>query len=90
VGHTRYISSAEGTANARANLHSTGGSLAGVGFALAAAAHLLRSLLFEVSPHDPLLVSAAVGMLLCAGIVACLLPASRAAAVDPMTVLRAE
>jgi predicted permease len=65
------------------------GSLAGVGFALAAA-HLLRSLLFEVSPYDPLLVSASVGLLLCAGIAACLLPASRAVAVDPMKVLRAE
>jgi predicted permease len=65
------------------------GSLAGVGVALAGA-HLLRSLFFEVSPYDPLLLSGAVGLLLCAGIAACLLPASRAASVDPMTVLRAE
>jgi putative ABC transport system permease protein len=55
-----------------------------------AASKLLRSLLFSVSPFDPLVLSlAAVGVLLLA-IAASALPALRAASIDPMRALRGE
>jgi hypothetical protein len=56
----------------------------------AAASTLLRSLLFGVSPFDPLvLAGAAVGVLLLA-LGASTLPAFRAASIDPMQALRGE
>jgi putative ABC transport system permease protein len=56
----------------------------------AAASNLLRSLLFGVSPFDPVvLVLAAIFVLLLA-LVASLLPAQRAASIDPMKALRAD
>ena len=61
----------------------------GVGGALAAA-RLLRSLLFGVTPHDPVTL-AAVGVVLAAvGVAACWVPAARAAHVDPAVALRAD
>jgi putative ABC transport system permease protein len=52
--------------------------------------HLMRKLLFGVSATDPLTI-AGVGLLLAVvAFVACLVPAWRAAKVDPMIVLRAE
>jgi ABC-type antimicrobial peptide transport system permease subunit len=65
------------------------GVAAGVATALASA-RLVGSLLFEVSPYDPGIATAAVGVLLVAGTAACLLPARRAAQVEPMEALRAE
>jgi predicted permease len=65
------------------------GALAGVLIAFASA-RLVRSLLFEVSPYDPVLASGAVSLLIATGIAACLLPARRAAAVEPMQALRTE
>jgi predicted permease len=62
-----------------------------VGFAAAlATVQLVRSLLFGVTPHDPLTLAAAPASLVAVAIVACLLPAARAARVDPMIALRAE
>lgn len=56
----------------------------------AAASTLLRSLLFGVSPFDPLvLTAAAVGVLLLA-LCASAFPALRAASIDPMEALRGE
>jgi ABC-type lipoprotein release transport system permease subunit len=50
----------------------------------------MRSLLFSVSPFDPLVLSAAaVGVLLLA-VAASGLPALRAANIDPMRALRGE
>jgi len=67
----------------------TAGALAGVALAFGSA-RLVSSLLFEVSPYDPALACGAVCLLLAAGTTACLLPAHRAAAVEPMQALRAE
>ncbi|HEY1807259.1 MAG TPA: ABC transporter permease [Acidobacteriaceae bacterium] len=64
---------------------------AGAGLAVAfAAARLLGSLLFEVSPYNPGIATGAAVLLLAVGVVACLLPARRAAGVEPMEALRSE
>jgi predicted permease len=65
------------------------GTVAGVAVAFAFA-RTLRSLLFEISPYNPAIVTAAIGILIAVGVIACLLPARTAAAVDPMQALRAE
>jgi predicted permease len=65
------------------------GATAGIGGAFAFA-RVVGSLLFQVSPYNPLIVSAAVFVLVAVGGAACLLPARRAAEVDPMRALRAE
>ncbi|HUN84330.1 MAG TPA: ABC transporter permease [Terracidiphilus sp.] len=55
-----------------------------------AAAGLLRSLLFGVSPYDPMMLSvAAIGVMLLS-LAASALPALRAASIDPMKALRGE
>jgi len=73
----------------------TGAKLAAIGCVIglagaAAASGLLRSLLFGVSPFDPLvLILAAMGVLLLA-VAASALPAFSAASVDPTQALRGE
>jgi ABC-type antimicrobial peptide transport system permease subunit len=66
-----------------------GGAAAGV-LAAFGSARLVSSLLFQVSPNDPTLAAGAVCALLAVGTTACLLPARRAAKVDPMVALRYE
>jgi ABC-type antimicrobial peptide transport system permease subunit len=51
---------------------------------------LIGSLLFQVDAFNPWIASAAAASLLLAGAFACLLPARRAASVDPMQALRSE
>ena len=66
---------------------------AGVVLGLIAAAtmtRLMTTLLFEVDPLDPLTFATVPLLLLGAGLVACLLPARRAASVDPAVALRSE
>jgi len=48
----------------------------------------LRMLLFNVSPHDPRVFAAALGVMTVTTISACLLPAWRASRTDPARVLR--
>jgi len=49
---------------------------------------LLDSFLFEVAPLDPLTFVAGAGVFLVAAAAACIVPARRAARVDPATALR--
>jgi predicted permease len=65
------------------------GAAAGVGIA-AGFARVVGSLLFEVSPSNPAIAAGAVCVLVAVGVAACLLPARRAAAIDPMRALRME
>jgi predicted permease len=65
------------------------GAVAGVAVAFGFA-RVMAKLLFQVSPYDPVIVSGAICVLLVVGVAACLLPARRAAAVEPMQALRAE
>jgi predicted permease len=51
---------------------------------------LLRGLLFGVAPHDPVTLGGVAFLIAAVGVTACLLPAVRAARVDPAVALRAE
>ena len=63
------------------------GLVAGVAVALPAA-RALSSALYGVSPRDPLTFATAFTALLIAGVLATVLPARRAAALDVMNILR--
>jgi ABC-type antimicrobial peptide transport system permease subunit len=70
-------------------------TLAGVGVAIGlgsavALMRLMKSLLFGISPLDPLTYAAVPVVLVAAAVLASYLPARRASAVDPMEALRAE
>jgi macrolide transport system ATP-binding/permease protein len=52
--------------------------------------HLMGSLLYSVSPYDPLSYVAATGILSICACVAALIPARRAASIDPMQALRTD
>jgi len=61
------------------------------GLALAAGAGKLASgLLYQVSPFDPIALTAAAGILVGAAMLACYLPARRAARIQPLDALRVE
>lgn len=73
----------------------TGAKLAGIGCALGligalAVSPLLRALLFAVSPFDPMVLAVAIAVVLLLALAASMLPARRAASIDPMQALRAE
>jgi ABC-type antimicrobial peptide transport system permease subunit len=65
------------------------GVLLGVAGAVAAT-RVLESLLFGVSPLDPLTFVAVIALLAVTATLACALPAWRAARVDPVTALRSD
>ena len=51
---------------------------------------LMRSLLFEVNPTDPLTFAAIAALLVAVALAACYIPARRAMRVDPIVALRYE
>jgi len=61
----------------------------GIGGALASS-RLLSSFLFEVQPTDPAVIAGVAALLGTGGLLAAALPARRAAAVDPIVVLKEE
>jgi predicted permease len=65
------------------------GMVAGVTSALFLA-RAIRGLLFEVQPTDPLTIAGVIVVLLVIGVLACLLPARRAAGTDVVAALRFE
>ena len=65
------------------------GALAGAAAALAAT-RVLRGMLYDVSPTDPLTFATVLTLLLGAVLAGCLIPARRAACIDPMEALRHE
>ena len=71
------------------------GAVAGAGLAAGllaglVAARMLGTILYDVPPWDPIVLSGAAGILLAVALVAGYLPARRAATVDPARTLTAE
>ena len=65
----------------------------GVGLGLAgvrASGRVLESYVFEISPRDPWTIAAVAGLLGAVALVACLVPALKAAGTDPIEALRVE
>jgi ABC-type lipoprotein release transport system permease subunit len=65
------------------------GTAIGLGGALALS-RVLTSLLFEVSPYDPISYASVVVGLIAVAFTACWLPTRRAMAIDPAVALRVE
>jgi ABC-type antimicrobial peptide transport system permease subunit len=68
-------------------------ALAGVALGLPLAmamTPLVASLLFEIAPRDPWMIAASAAVLIFVALVAGLLPARRAARMDPLVALRTE
>ena len=54
------------------------------------AARLIQGLLYGVAPHDPATLAAVAGLMATIGLVACWLPALRAARIDPGVAIRSQ
>ncbi len=65
------------------------GAIVGVAGSLALT-HLLRAMIWGVSPFDPLSFAAVTAVMFVIGLLACVRPALRAAQIDPMKALRYE
>ena len=65
----------------------------GMTFGLALAlgiARLLKVVLFQVQPRDPMIFGGVAAVLLAVGLLACFVPARRATAIDPLLALRSD
>jgi len=58
--------------------------------AVVAASKLVKSFLFDMQPNDPLALTSAVAILLCAVVLAAYMPARKASRTDPIAALRHE
>lgn len=65
------------------------GTAIGLGIAYGMS-RVIASELFNISPYDPWMTTGSIFVLLSVGTAACLIPAKRATAIDPMQALRAE
>lgn len=65
------------------------GAFAGVA-AAAALTRFMRAMLFEVTPADPIALFASCAVLCAVALIACWLPARRAARVDPLVAMKSE
>jgi len=65
------------------------GAVLGMAFSLLAG-RVLKSMIYEVNPSDPLIFSAAGVFVIAMALAACYLPARKATTTDPMIALRAE
>jgi putative ABC transport system permease protein len=65
------------------------GIVLGIGIALAVT-RFLTSLLFEITPIDPWTYAAVSLVLVLSAVMACYIPASRAAAIQPMQTLKCD
>ena len=65
------------------------GMTLGLGLA-ALVSQLVAGVLFDVQPRDPVTFAMVVGVLSAAGLIACYIPARRAARVDPLNAMRSE
>jgi predicted permease len=64
--------------------------LAGGALGIVLVVRLLRGLLYDVPPFDPIALGSAVVILVCCATIALLIPVHHATRVDPITMLRAE
>jgi ABC-type antimicrobial peptide transport system permease subunit len=67
----------------------SGGLAIGLLIAIAAS-RVIRGLLYEVQPHDPLTYATATGLLMLVVILACAIPAARASRIAPAEAIRGE
>lgn len=73
----------------RASLYMVFGAAIGLASAWGLA-ELVRSFLFEIQPHDPIVYAGVLALIALTGLTASFLPARRAAGVDPLAALRTE
>ncbi|HZZ39812.1 MAG TPA: ABC transporter permease [Acidobacteriaceae bacterium] len=78
-----------GTALGRAFLLLSGGSVAGIVLGVLAT-KVLSAIVYQATPKDPVVLGGVVATMLALGLVAALIPARKALAVDPMILLRDE
>ena len=87
------LGASKGTVLQHVLRHGTRLALAGIALGVAGAlavSKVMANLLYEVSASDPLTYVAVAGVLAMVAVLACYIPARRAAATDPMVALRAE
>jgi ABC-type antimicrobial peptide transport system permease subunit len=65
------------------------GMTAGLGLAYGIS-QLLKVVLFQVQPRDPVVFGGVAAVLIGVGLVACFVPAKRATLVDPLVALRSD